>query len=56
MNHGIKTTEFWITVLGMIGISGSAIVGILPGSIAATVAGIAAASYAISRGLAKLGK
>lgn len=55
MKPGIKTTEFWITTLTIVGTVGTALAGVLPASIAVPVAAIASGAYAVARGLAKKG-
>jgi hypothetical protein len=52
---GIRTTEFWLTLVTIIGSLGGELAGILPGRAGAVVAAIASAAYALSRGLAKVG-
>jgi hypothetical protein len=51
---GWKTTEFWATVLVIVGSTVTAISGNLPDKYSALASAIATAAYAISRGLAKL--
>lgn len=59
MKAGWKTTEFWVTTLTIVGLVTTSLVtslvatGALPATWAAVASGIAAAAYAISRGLAK---
>lgn len=50
---GWKTTEFYITLLVIIGAVVSSISGQLPDKYSAIAASIAGAAYALSRGLAK---
>ena len=54
MKSGYKTTEFWITMLSIIGLVASTAASSLSPKYAALGASISAAAYAISRGLAKL--
>jgi hypothetical protein len=53
---GWKTTEFWITALSIVGLVVSSATASLSPRYAAIGATISGASYAISRGLAKLNK
>lgn len=55
MTKGWKTTEFYVTVLTDVALVASAVGGVLPSKWAAIAAGVANASYAISRGLTKGG-
>lgn len=52
---GWKTTEFWVTVLTVVGSIATASVGIVPNEYAALVTAFAQAAYVISRGIAKSG-
>lgn len=52
---GIKTTEFWITVLIDVGSLASALAGALPAKYAAVATAVSTAAYAVSRGLSKNG-
>ncbi len=52
---GYKTTEFWVTVLTVVGSIATASVGIVPNEYAALVTAFAQAAYVISRGIAKSG-
>jgi hypothetical protein len=52
---GYKTTEFYVSVLTALGALLSTVAGGLPAKQAATVAGISAGAYALSRGIAKFG-
>ena len=54
MKAGYKTTEFWVTVLTIAGLVIASIATTLPPKQAAMAASVAAAAYAIARGLAKL--
>lgn len=54
MKPGWKTTEFWVTALSIAGLVVASLAATLPPPYAAIGAGVAAAAYAISRGLAKL--
>ncbi len=56
MIKGYRTTEFWVHMLGTIGVVAGAIAGFVPATIAAIVTGISGGAYAISRGLSKMGK
>jgi hypothetical protein len=52
--RGIATTEFWVTALTIVGLVVGAIAATLPAKYAAIGTAVAAAAYAIARGLAKL--
>lgn len=54
MKTGYRTTEFWITLLAIVGLVVSSAATALSPRFAAIGASVAAAAYAISRGLAKL--
>lgn len=54
MRKGYQTTEFWVTVLSIIGLVASSASASLSPKYAAVGASVSAAAYAISRGLAKL--
>lgn len=54
MKAGWKTTEFWVSTLTIVGLVVSSAAASLPDKYAAIGASVAAAVYAISRGLAKL--
>lgn len=54
MKAGYKTTEFWITLLSIIGLVTSSAAASLSPKYAAIGVAISTAAYAISRGLAKL--
>lgn len=58
MRRGWKTTEFWVTALVIAGVVLTQIssANVLPEKYATLAAGLAAAGYGISRGLAKLNK
>jgi hypothetical protein len=58
MRKGWQTTEFWISALVIAGVVLTSLssINVLPPKYGSLAAGIAAAAYAISRGLAKLGK
>jgi hypothetical protein len=51
-----RTSEFWITALTTVGAVAGALVGFVPVALAAGVAGLSGAAYAVARGLAKVGK
>lgn len=53
MKSGWKTTEFWVTILGVLGSIVAAVAGTLPPEYAAIGAAVASGFYAVSRGLAK---
>lgn len=53
MTRGWRTSEFWVTALSIVGLVVSAAVTSLPPRYAAIGTAVAAAAYAISRGLAK---
>lgn len=50
---GVKTTEFFIVILTIIGSAAAAFQGILRPEWAAIVSAVSTAAYAISRGLVK---
>lgn len=50
-----KTSEFWISTFTTIGAVAGAIVGFVPVTVGATIAGVSGAAYAIARGLSKVG-
>lgn len=52
---GIKTTEFWLTAIGLVGAVSAAAAGVLPPKYAAALMTISAAAYKLSRGLSKIG-
>lgn len=54
MKAGWKTSEFWVTTLVIVGLVSASIAAPLSPRYAAIGAAVSAASYAISRGLAKL--
>ena len=54
MKAGYKTTEFWITMLSIVGLVASSVAASLSPRYAAIGVAISTAAYAISRGLAKL--
>lgn len=54
MKAGWKTTEFWVTGLSIVGLVAAAAATPLSPKYAAIGAAVSAASYAISRGLAKM--
>lgn len=54
MNRGYKTTEFWVTVLTIVGLVVAAVAAPLSPRYAAIGAAVSAAAYSIARGLAKL--
>lgn len=55
IKSGLKTTEFWITILYELGIIATAIQGSLPPKWAALAGSVGTLAYGISRGLAKSG-
>jgi hypothetical protein len=54
MKPGFRTSEFWITALSITGLVISSAATVLSPRYAAIGASVAAAAYAVSRGLAKL--
>lgn len=54
MKAGYKTSEFWVTVLAIVGLVASSAAASLSPRYAAIGAAVSASAYAISRGLAKL--
>lgn len=55
LKPGFETTEFWVSVLTAVATLGGQVAGLVPPPWGAIIAGIAAAAYTISRGLAKGG-
>jgi len=55
VTRGWKTSEFWLTVAVQVALYVQDVPG-LPSWLTATAAAIAAAGYAVSRGLAKRGQ
>lgn len=53
-SRGWRTSEFWVTVLTIIGLVVSSAAATLSPRYAAIGASVSAAAYAIARGLAKL--
>ncbi|MBP9706775.1 MAG: hypothetical protein KBD78_03975 [Oligoflexales bacterium] len=53
MKNGLKTTEFWVTILTTIGAASASLSGVLDPKYAAIVAGIGSLAYSISRTIAK---
>jgi hypothetical protein len=53
MRRGYKTTEFWVTLLALVGLVASSASAHLPPRYAAIGVSVSTAAYAISRGLAK---
>lgn len=53
MKKGIKTTEFWLTLLPIVGTWAMAVQEIVPPKYAAMTTALATSAYAIARGLAK---
>ena len=54
LKPGYRTTEFWVSVLTVIGLVVAAATTALPDRYAAIGSAISAGAYAIARGLAKL--
>ncbi|MGE0630922.1 MAG: hypothetical protein AB7O96_00825 [Pseudobdellovibrionaceae bacterium] len=54
MKAGIFTSEFWVTILTVVGSAGASLEGHLDPKWAAIVATISSIAYTISRGLAKV--
>lgn len=50
---GIRTTEFWVTILAVIGAATLGLTEVVPPQIAAILGSVSTMAYAISRGLAK---
>jgi len=50
---GYKTTEFWLTVIVVLGTTLDSLAGSLPNKYGALVAVVASGLYAIGRGIAK---
>lgn len=53
MKPGYKTTEFWLSLLTMVGSTSATLGQVLDPKWAAITNGVAAAAYAISRGMSK---
>ena len=53
---GWKTSEFWMTLFGHVGLVLAALTGIIPAQWAALAAAASQAAYTLSRGLAKGGQ
>ena len=53
IKSGWKTTEFWGTILSVVGGASLGLKDIVPPSVAGIMIAISTAAYAISRGLAK---
>ena len=53
IKKGFKTTEFWVTVLTVVGSAASGLAGIMDPKISGFMMALSSAAYAISRGLAK---
>lgn len=53
MKSGIKTTEFWTTILTIVGSTTASLEGILDPKYAAIVAMVSTLAYTISRALVK---
>jgi hypothetical protein len=53
MKPGWKTTEFWVTILGVIGAATAGLENIVSPTVAGIMMAISSAAYALSRGLAK---
>ena len=52
---GWQTSEFWMTLLGHLGLFGGAVSGVLPPQYAALAAAASQVAYNLSRGLVKSG-
>jgi hypothetical protein len=52
---GLRTTEFWVSVLTDVGVIAASSSGVLPAKYAAITAGISTLAYSISRGISKNG-
>lgn len=55
MSRGLRTTEFWITVLTSVGLVSAALANALPAKWAAVAVAATNGLYTIARGLAKVG-
>lgn len=51
---GIRTTEFWLTILGAAGAIAAAAANVFPGKYAALLIVVSTTAYKLSRGLAKI--
>lgn len=54
MKHGLRTTEFWVTVLTDLGLLAAALADALPARWAAVAAAVSTVGYSLARGLAKV--
>lgn len=54
MKPGYKTTEFWISLLIIVGSSAFAVADKLPARYASWASSVAGAAYMLARGLAKV--
>lgn len=54
MKKGIRTTEFWITILTVIGSVAASMEGVLDPKYAAMAASVSTIAYTLSRGFVKL--
>jgi uncharacterized membrane protein HdeD (DUF308 family) len=54
MKPGIKTTEFWLSVIAIVGMFVPTLLGFLSPELAAVVSAIIVGAYSIARGIAKL--
>ncbi len=56
MKPGYKTTEFWLTILGVAGSTVTGLAGVIPLTIAAPLAAALTGLYTLGRSIAKSGK
>jgi hypothetical protein len=54
MKNGIKTTEFWLSIIGIIGLILSAVYGLLPADLMAKYSVYIVAAYTVARAIAKI--
>jgi len=54
MKNGIKTTEFWLSIIGIIGLILSAVYGLLPVDLMAKYSVYIVAAYTVARAVAKI--
>ena len=53
MKNGIRTTEFWLTVIGSAVAIFSAVGGLIPADLSAKIVGVAIMTYTIARAIVK---
>lgn len=50
---GYKTTEFWVTILTVVGSATAGLQGVVSPTVAAVLGAVSTVAYAVSRGFAK---